>query len=257
MKHLIFAFSFLVFSCNSQEKSIFKKSLTIEFTSGDESYKTQQMNFVVKDGDIVGTITEPNTNELLSSETHLSEKSIILLNSFIRLANEHRNGCDEGQVSTWVQRYRISIDGDQFRISKFCDWKSLSYVDLEKQIFGSYLKSLKNKKKAFNQSFSKTLIGKWKESESLENMNIRTPWNLTKFNFTKIGEDYFEVLKNQKAILHRKNKKIYYNFRIDVLNGKKYFVLLGDDEKNKGLDFIYGHNFEIVEVSENKIMMIH
>lgn len=256
MKKILIILLFIVLSCNSQDKPFFSKSLKIKYTSGDESYRVQEMTFYVQNNKIMGRISDPNTDAILSSETELDQESINSLNSFLKLAKEYRNGCKKNEISSSVKYYEIDLDNETFEIFQFCDWKSYTYSNLEKQIFGDYLKKLQKKQKEFSLSFSSKILGKWKENEKLENLTMDSKWNLTKLDSKTADKEYLEILKNQTAILSRKGKKTYYEFRIDVIDGKKYLVMYGDDAKN-GKEFVYGQRFEIHEISDNQIKMTH
>jgi hypothetical protein len=257
MKKILVILLLALMSCNSQNKVMFTKSLKIKHTSGDESYKVQEMIFYVKENKVLGRITVPYTDELLSSETELDQQSINFLNSFLKLAKDYKNGCKENNISSSVEYYEIDLDNEAFKIFQFCNWKSFAYQNLEKQIFGDYLKNLEKKQKEFNLLFSSKIIGKWKENEKLENLVLESKWNLTKLDSETTDSEYLEFLNNQKAILNRKGKKTYYDFRIDVIAGKKYLLMSGDDVKNGDEEFVYGQKFEILEISHNKIKMAH
>jgi hypothetical protein len=77
-------------------------------------------------------------------------------------------------------------------------------------------------------------------------------YNVEKFQKVNPKEEYFEFRKNQKLILHLNQKTIFYEYRIDFLDGEKYLNIFGDGDKN-GEEFIYGHRFLIKELNENKI----
>ena len=238
-----------------QSRIAFSDSLRITYTSGDESYSTKEMLFQIKDGKVVGQIVSPDTNKLLSSSTILNDHCIGILNSFINLAKTYQTDCYEEFTSSNIQRYDIIIDKDKLKIWRFCDWKIFTYSNLQSEIFGDYFKKLDKKKKEFNLQYSSQLIGNWRESEKLEKLTFDSKWSLYKLIATSKTDDYFAILKNQKAILYRSGKKTYLEYRFDMFGDEVYLVLFGDRKKKNKNRVAMGHRFLILEINENLIKM--
>ena len=255
MKILIYIFSLFLLSCSAQEKPVFQ-TLKIKHTFGDESYTVREMVFSLEGNSVVGRITIPNTDKLASSKTILSEKPLSKLNSFVKLAESYSENCEETMISSYVQYYEVEIDDRKLKIFKFCDWKSLTYEDLEKEIFESYFKKLQAERKIFNDSLSTRLVGKWKENEKLENLKLESEWKLEKIPANSETDEYLEFIQPQKAVLYRKGRKIYYDYQFDIRNGITYLSMNGDDEKN-GEGLIYGQRFRVIELTNSQIKLVH
>ncbi|QNF34729.1 hypothetical protein HUW51_19075 [Adhaeribacter swui] len=255
MKNLILIFSIFLLACTPREKPLFK-TLRIKHTYGDESYSVREMTFNLEENAVVGKITIPNSDKLFSSRTELNNKSISNLNSFVKLAENYSKNCEESNETSYVQYYEVEIDNRNLKIFKFCDWKSLTFQNLEKEIFESYFKEMPNKIKEFNASLSKRLVGKWMENEKLENLKLESEWILEKIPANSEAQEYFEFLQPQKAILNRKGEKIYYDYQFYIDNGVTNLVMNGDDKKN-GEEFIYGQHFKVVELTNSQIKLVH
>lgn len=241
--------------CTTQEKPVFN-TLKIKHTFGDESYTVREMSFNLEGNAVVGRITIPNKDKLASSKTVLSEKSISNLNSFVKLAQSYSEDCEETILSSYVQYYEVEIDGRELKIFKFCDWKSLTFENLENEIFESYFKELQIERENFNVLLSKRLVGKWKENEKLENLKLESEWILEKIPANSTTDEYFEFVQPQEAVLHRKRREIYYDFQFDIINGTTYLYMNGDDEKN-GEGLIYGQRFKVIELTNSHIKLVH
>jgi hypothetical protein len=255
VKNLIYIFSFILIACITHEKPLFK-TLRIKYTFGDESYSSREMSFNMEGSAVVGKITIPNTDKLYSSRTVLSNKSISSLNSFVKLAESYSKGCEDWDGSSYVQFYEVEIDNRNLKIYKYCNWKSLTFQNLEKEIFAGYFKEMPIKIKTFNDSLSKIIVGRWRENEKLENLKLESEWKLEKIPANSKADDYFEFLQPQKAVLNRRGKKIYYNYQFYVNNGVTNLVMDGDDKK-KGEEFIYGQHFKLIELSDCQIELVH
>ena len=60
----------------------------------------------------------------------------------MKLAESYSEDCEETMRSSSVQYYEVEIDDRKLKIFKFCDWKSLTFENLENEIFESYFKEL-------------------------------------------------------------------------------------------------------------------
>ncbi|MCX2741386.1 hypothetical protein [Pontibacter anaerobius] len=232
------------------------QTLKIKHTFGDESYTVREMSFNLEGNAVVGRITIPNKDKLASSRTVLSEKSISNLNSFVKLAETYSEDCEETMHSSYVQYYEVEIDDRELKIFKFCDWKSLTFENLETQIFESYFKELQFERKNFNVLLAKRLAGKWVENEKLENLKLESEWKLEKIPDNSPMDEYLEFIQPQKAILYRKKRKIYYDYQFEIINGITYLFMNGDDEKN-GEGLIYGQRFKVIEFTNSQIKLVH
>ena len=255
VKIIIYIFSFFLVACTAREKPSFK-TLRIKHIFGDESYSVREMTFYLEGKNVVGKITIPNTDKLFSSRTELNNKSISNLNSFIKLAESYSKNCEESNQSSYVQYYEVEVDNRKLKVFKFCDWKSLTFQNLENEIFKGYFNEMPNKIKEFNASLSKRLVGKWRENEKLENLKLESEWILEKIPAKSETEEYFEFFQPQKAVLNRKGKKIYYDYQFYIVNGVTNLIMNGDDKKN-GEEFIYGQHFKVVELTNSQIKLIH
>lgn len=247
---IIISFSSLFASC--QTKVGFTNTLKIEFTHGDESYTSEAMSFEIRNDKVYGKITRPNTDKLLPSEIILTNTDINTLDSFLKLSKKFKSKCDEINSSSSVQYYSIYIDNKVIEI-RGCDWKNHSYLDLKQKIFGNYLQNLEKKKQILNNKFSNLLKGNWKANVLLDDVNNKSKYILERINKT-LPSDYIEFNNNQRILFHKNGRIIYYIYRIDVLDGNKYLIMSGDDNKN-GEEFIYGHRFLIDNLNQNKIIL--
>ena len=245
-------FTFLSFALKAQSKISFEKNLKIEHIYRDESYAIEEMQFEIRDGIVYGIITNPNKNALLNSETKLNESEVKVLNSFLKLVDKYQNNCQEEFTSSYVQYYTITKDGKEIKIYKFCNWKKLTYFDIKQTIFGKYLKKLENKEQDLNDELFTFLEGKWKGNLRFDKVGNGPEYKVEKFQKVNPKEEYFEFKKNHKLLLHLNQKTIFYQYRIDFLDGKKYLSIFSEGDKN-GDEFIYGHRFLIKELNENKI----
>ena len=254
MNKNIFILSFIIlsFALKAQTNINFQKTLKIEYTYGDESYTLEKMEFEIRNGKVYGKITNPNKNALLNSETELNENKAKILNSFLKLVDKYQNNCQEEFTSSYVQYYTITKDGKEIKIYKFCNWEKLTYFDIKQTIFGKYLKKLENKEKDLNNELFTFLEGKWKGNLRFDKVANGPEYKVEKFQKVNTKEEYFEFKKNHKLLLHLNQKIIFYEYRIDFLDGEKYLSIFGDGDKN-GEEFIYGHRFLIKELNENKI----
>lgn len=242
----------LSFASKAQTKINFEKSLKIEHIYGDESYKVEEMKFEIRDGKAYGRITNPNKDALLNSETKLNESEIKILNSFLKLVDKYQNNCQEELKSSFVQYYTITTDEKKVKIYKFCNWEKLTYFDIKQNIFGEYLMQLEKKKEVLNSDLFAFLKGYWKGNVRFDKVNNGPEYKAEKIQNVNSKEEYFEFKKNNKLLLHLNQKTIFYEYRIDFLDGEKYLSIYGDGDKN-GEEFIYGHRFLIKELNENKI----
>ena len=245
-------FTLLSLALKAQTKINFEKNLKIEHVYGDESYIVEEMQFEIRDGIVYGKITNPNKNALLNSESKLNESEVKVLNSFLKLVDKYQNNCQEEFSSSYVQYYTITKDGKEIKIYKFCNWEKLTYFDIKQTIFGKYLKKLKNKEQDLNNELFTFLKGKWKGNLRFDKVENGPEYKVEKFQKANPKEEYFEFKKNHRLILHLNQKTIFYEYRIDFLDGEKYLSIFGDGDKN-GEEFIYGHRFLIKELNENKI----
>lgn len=247
---VIISFSSLFVSC--QTKPGFTNTLQIKYTHGDESHTSEEMSFEIHDNKVYGKITRPNADKLLSSEIILTSADIKTLNSFLELSEKFKNKCDEINSSSDVQYYSIFVDNKVVKIYE-CDWKVYSFFDIKQQIFGNYLQDLEKKKQILNNEISNLLIGNWKANVLLDDVSNKSEYIVEKLT-TNPSSEYIEFIKDEKVILHKNGKAIYYNYRIDVLDGNKFLIMNGDDNKN-GEEFVYGDKFLINSLSQNKIIL--
>ena len=170
-------------SLQSQIRATFSSNLKIEFIYGDEAYARQEVLFEVKNNMVIGKITYPNTDKILSSEVELNDEQINTINSFISLVDKYKNdNCAEKQVSSYVQYYNISKDIETIEIRRFCDWKNLKFFDIKHLIFEKYLKLLEAKKDSLNLEYFKMLKGKWQENTPLDKLSLTAVCSLTKID---------------------------------------------------------------------------
>jgi hypothetical protein len=245
-------FTLLSFALKAQTKISFEKTLKIEHIYGDESYAIEEMQFEIRDEIVYGKITNLNKNALLNSETKLNESEVEILNSFLKLVDKYQNNCQEEFTSSYVQYYTIITDGKEIKIYKFCNWEKLTYFDIKQTIFGEYLKKLENEEQDLNNELFTFLKGNWKGNVRFDKVENGPEYKVEKFQKVNAKEEYFEFKKNNKLLLHLNQKIIFYEYRIEFLDGEKYLSIFGDGKKN-GEEFIYGHRFLIKELSENKI----
>ena len=256
MKKILTIFILLTaFDCIAQIAN-FSHSLKIEHTYGDESYAVEEIIFENIEGKVYGKISIPDTNTLLSSKTLLNNSDIEILNTFLKLAKNYKNDCFEEFSSSYVQYYTIKIDDEEIVIRKSCDWRDHTFFDLKKNIFKKYLSELENKKNELNIKFSNLLVGKWKENLQIDKLPIDSIALLEKvMKVENQAEGYLEFKHNRKAIIHRGNKKVYYEYRIDKLSAKEYLWLLGENNENTK-EFIYSHRYQIISLSKTEMKLI-
>lgn len=252
---LIITFSLSCFASNAQTEINFDKKLKIEHIYGDESYTSEEMEFEIRDGKVYGKITAPNKDALLNSETKLNESEIKILNSFLKLVDKYQNGCPEELTSSYVQYYTITKDGKEVKIYKFCDWQKLTYFEIKQDIFGEYLKKLEKKKEALNNELSTFLNGYWIGNIRFDIVDNGPEYNIGKVQNSLTKGEYLEFKKANKLLLHLKQKTIFYEYRIDILDGEKYLSIFGDGKKNGDEEFIYGHRFLIKALNKNEIKL--
>lgn len=256
MKNIILTiiFIFLFFGVNAQNETNFEKSLSIEHIYGDESYTREKMEFEIINKKIYGRITNPNTDSLISSKTELNKSEIDLLKDFLKLISKYQNDCPEEFVSSYVQYYNVNVDKKEIKILKFCDWKKLTYFDIKQKIFGKYLENLDLEKQKLNDSLFYLLKGNWIESTMLDKLDKESICTIKKSVNNLTTKQFIEFKEDNKLLIHRNNKIIYYKYKIEFLNGKKYLNIFSDENKN-GSEFIYGHNFLINSIDENEIKL--
>jgi hypothetical protein len=242
----------LSFALTAQTKINFEKSLKIEHIYGDESYAIEEMKFEIRNGKVYGRITNPNKDALLNSETKLNESEIKILNSFLKLVDKYQNNCQEEFKSSFVQYYTITTDKKEVKIYKFCNWKRLTYFDIKQNIFGEYLKKLEKKKRVLNSDLFTFLNGYWKGNVRFDKVENGPVYKAEKIQNVNSKEEYFEFKRNNKLLLHLNQKTVFYEYRIDILNGEKYLNIYGDGEKNAE-EFVYGHRFLIKVLNKNII----
>ncbi len=252
---LVLTFSLLCLASRAQTKINFIKTLKIEHIYGDESYTSEEMEFEIRDGKVYGKITNPNKDTLLNSETNLTESEIKNLNSFLELVDKYQNDCPEELTSSYVQYYTITKDGKEVKIYKFCDWGKLTYFDIKQNIFGEYLKKLEKKKKLLNNDLFTFLNGYWKGNVRFDKVNNGPEYNVKKTQNIIAEEEYLEFKKNNKLLLHLNQKTIFYEYRIDILDGEQYLSIFGDGKKNGEEEFIYGHRFLIKSLNKNEMKL--
>jgi hypothetical protein len=245
---------FLSFALKAQTKINFEKTLKIEHIYGDESYKVEEMNFEIRNGKVYGKITNPNKDALLNSETKLNENDIKTLNSFLQLVDKYQNSCQEKFTSSYVQYYTITKDRKEIKIYKFCSWENLKYSDIKQNIFGEYLKKLEKKKEVLNNELFTFLNGYWKGNIRFDKVDNGPEYKVEKNQNINSKEEYIEFKKDKKLLLHIKQKTIFYEYNIDVLDGKKYLNIFGDGKKN-GEEFVYGHRFLIISLNKNEMKL--
>jgi len=249
---LIIIFNLVFCVANAQTSVNFKKKLSIEHTYGDESYTSEKMEFEIHNGEVYGRITNPDTDALLNSKRKLSKNEINILSAFLKLVDEFKNDCTEEVSSSYIRYYTINKDGKEIKISKFCDWKNLTYFDIKQKLFETYLNNLKKEKQKLNTELSKLLLGNWTESIKFDKLDNKLICTIKKASNNFKASEYIEFKENYKMIAHRNHKIIYYQYKIDFFNGKKYLNIFADRGKN-GEEFIYGHNFLITSLSEDEI----
>ncbi len=256
MNKLIYITTFILlsFTIKEQTKINFEKTLKIEHIYGDESYVVEEMKFEIRNGKVYGKITNPNRDALLNSETKLNENNIKTLNSFLQLVDKYQNNCQEKITSSYVQYYTITKDGKEIKIYKFCNWANLKYSDIKQNIFGEYLKNLEKKKEALNNELFTFLNGYWKGNVRFDKVDNGPEYKVEKIQNVNSKEEYFEFKKDKKMLLHLKQKTIFYEYRIDILDGKKYLSIFGDGKKN-GEEFVYGHRFLIISLNKNEMKL--
>lgn len=238
----------------AQTKADFSSILNIKYTSGDESYHTEEMAFEIRNDKVYGKITNPNTDELLSSEYILKDEEIEILNSFLKLVEKYKNGCHEEYRSSNVQYYSIIKDNQTIEIRKFCDWEDFPYLTIKQIIFGQYLKNLEKKKQELNDEMFILLKGNWKESVQLDKLDLESICTLEKIDINPSLNEYIEFNEKQKLILHRNGKKVYYEYRIDIYGEDEYLNMFGDRDKN-GDEPTFGHSFLIISLDKNEIKL--
>jgi hypothetical protein len=135
MKNILFLLLLTFSFCFAQDKPLFTKVLKIKYANGDKSLTFKEMVFFQENQKVYGRITIPNTDAHISGKTKLNEASMQTLNSFLKLVEEYRNGCNQKNASTGVNYYEVTIDDENIKIIASCDWKSYTYADLEKKIF--------------------------------------------------------------------------------------------------------------------------
>jgi len=244
----------LSFALKAQTKINFMKTLKIEHIYGDESYAVEEMTFEIRDGKVYGKITNPNKDALLNSETKLNDNETKLLNSFLKLVDKYQNGCQEEFSSSYVQYYTITTDGKKIKIYKFCNWGNLKYFDIKQNIFGEYLSKLEKKKEVLNNELFTFLSGYWKGNIRFDKIDNGPEYTVKKNQIVNSKEEYFEFKKNNKLLLHLNHKTVFYQYRIDILDGEKYLSIFADGEKN-GEEFVYGHKFLIKALNKNIIKL--
>ena len=252
---LVAVFHFLSYKANAQKEIGFNKTLSIEHVYGDESYHIEKMEFEIIENIVYGKITNPNTNSLLSSHVELNKGDLNILSSFLKLANSYQNGCHQEFVSSYIQYYTIKTDQKEIKIFRFCDWKKFTYFDIKQKIFGKYLKNFDREKRKLNDKLFSLLKGSWIESSKLDKLDKKSICTVKKIVENSNTNEFIEFRKNNKFLIHRSDKIIYYDYKIEVLNGKQYLDIFADGNKN-GEEFIYGHRFLIHSIDKKEIKLI-
>ncbi len=253
---LLLLFSGMSISLQSQSSAKFKNFLKIEYEYGDEAHNVEEMIFEVRNHKVIGRITFPNTDKVLSSEVELSSSQIDTINSFIALVERYKSDeCVEKAVSSWVQIYNVSKDNDSIEIRRFCDWGKFTFFDIKRLVFEKYLISLEVRKVAVNLEYFKVLKGKWSDNSLLDKLGLTSTCDLTKLSQGVDPDGFVEFTEPYKVVISRKDKKVYYNCHLEFNDDKVFIVLYGDDKRN-GEEFVYGHKFLIIILSENKMKLI-
>lgn len=249
--------SFFVTNANAQQQPAFSKTLKIEHVHGDEYHTIEAMSFENRNGKVYGKISIPDTDSLLPSETLLDKGEIKTLNAFLKLVEQYKDSCTEKYFSSSVRYYTIQKDNREIEISRFCNWKKLTYFDIRDKIFGGYLKRLEKEKEKLNASYSVLLTGEWKSNILLPELKCDSSiYTAEKTNeFTPEKDKYIEFIENRRVAFYRGDKTAYYKYEIEVLNGNKYLWLLGENDNRGNEEFISSHKFLIISLDQNKMVL--
>lgn len=240
-------------SLQSQTRANFSNALKIEFIYGDEAYTREELHFEIRDNKVIGKITYPNTNKVISSEVELTDSQTNTINSFISLVEQYKSdNCVEKNSSSYVQYYFITKDNEKIEIRKFCDRRDLTFFDIKQLIFKNYLKSLELKKHSLELEYFKVLKGKWKEKTPLDKLGLTSICDLTKLDESADTSDYVKFTELNKVVIQRKNRKISYSYHLVFRDENTYIYL---EPYQNGTEFIYGHRFLIIESNSKKMKL--
>ncbi len=232
------------------------KELTIRYQYGDEYYTIEEMKFVKKGNKIIATISIPDNQLLENSKTELTKNDISSIDKFLTKAYEFKDTCVEKWSSSYVNYYTLDIDEKRIKIHKFCNWEGSNFMELKKQIFGSYLKKLEEKRKRLNIENNELLIGFWKYDFSIHKIEKDKVYTLTRLK-NKSKENCFLKFKEYQKLVDYyclKNSKTKYDFRFDIVN-EDLILYINGENKNDRKNFVYGYVFKVLELNENKIKL--
>lgn len=147
MKNILYILLLSVSACIAQDRPLFNKVLKIKYLFGDKNQNTKEMTFFYENTTLYGRITIPNTDVLIDRRAKIDEAALTTLTTFIQLSRAYQNGCTETDATAKADYYVITLDNETFRITQSCDWKTLTYPNLEKKIFGKKSKEQKKRTK--------------------------------------------------------------------------------------------------------------
>jgi hypothetical protein len=255
-------------SCSTKNEDKQQKlpNIDIHFQTGCEVREDFSISILTENGNLIARKIKPNYYYGVKTDSiwtvHLDSNGIAVIDMFIHKAEELNGECPIKNTS--VDDYKIKIHNDTtFKIYGHCDWDSLDYFSIEKELFKSHFDDLEQKRETLKDSISSALNGKWIVTglDNLKQNDTVTFWRTNELDDIEEGTVIWMFSDSLKFTS-------FDNKLFDLTYSKDYELILkngynhlrigsGAVIDNKGNMTIenYGANFEIINI-DNEIIKL-
>lgn len=251
-------------SFTNNEKKSKLKNMDILFQTGCEARIDYSISIMTENEQLIAKKIRPNYYYGTKTDSIwtviLDRNQLKIIEKFIQKAKEFNGDCPI--QSTSVDEYKIHIHNDTtYKIHGHCDWDSLDYFSLERQLFNEHFIDLEKKRISLKDSINKLLIGQWIVNglhKRLKKNDSITLWKTDNLKKDAIIWSFDDSLKFRSLENNIFSLKLSNSYDLLVNNGYIDLKISSGsliDKKGNMIIENYGAHFSILEMKSKKIIL--